>query len=99
MYARTHHRAVTGAMAGAPQRNAQFSRRIADLQPRVDSLGQRVAVARSRQAEYLASLAVHELQAQKDRLAEYAAQARYALAALYDRGTATIVAPADGAAP
>ncbi len=97
--ARTHHRAVTGAMAGAPQRNTQFSRRIAELQPRVDSLGQRVAVARSRQAEYLASLAVHELQAQKDRLAEYAAQARYALAALYDRGTATIVAPADGATP
>ncbi|HYC09871.1 MAG TPA: hypothetical protein VEC10_09555, partial [Steroidobacteraceae bacterium] len=34
---------------------------------------------------YLARLAVHELEQQKDRLAAYQVQARFALATMYDR--------------
>jgi hypothetical protein len=44
-------------------------------------------------------LAVRELEAQKARLAEYSVQARYALAALYDRAAASALPPATGAAP
>jgi hypothetical protein len=87
--ARTRHRAVTQAMAALPARNADFATRIAALQPRVAGLTLRVADARQRQGEYLARLAIEELRSQQARLAEYSVQARYALAALYDRGTGT----------
>ncbi len=96
---RTRYRAVTEAMAAVPERNEEFTARIASLQPRLGDLVQRVAAARLRQGEYLASLAVGELEAQKARLAEYSVQAGYALAALYDRATAATVAPAGGVSP
>lgn len=86
--ARTRSRAASEALAGMPARNDAFEERIAKLAPRVAELEQRVAVLRSRQAEYLASLAVGELEAQQARLAEYSLQARYALATLYDRAIA-----------
>ena len=86
--ARTRTRAATQALEGMPARNDAFEARIADLAPRVTELEQRVAALRERQAEYLASLAVNELEAQKARLAEYSLQARYALATLYDRASA-----------
>jgi hypothetical protein len=38
-----------------------------------------------RQTDYLAQLAVHELDEQKTRLAAYQVQARFALASMYDR--------------
>lgn len=101
--ARTHLRAVTDAMKSVPARNAAFAARIAELGPRVEALRQRLAVVRQRQGEYLAELAVSELEAQKARLAEYSVQARYALAALYDRAAAPqarppVTRPASGAA-
>jgi septal ring factor EnvC (AmiA/AmiB activator) len=96
---RTRYRAVTEAMAAVPERNEEFTARIASLQPQLGDLVQRVAAARLRQGEYLASLAVGELEAQKARLAEYSVQAGYALAALYDRATAATVAPAGGVSP
>lgn len=86
--ARTRTRAVTEALEGMPAANDAFEARIAALAPRVAGLEQRVAEMRGRQAEYLASLAVAELEAQKTRLAEYSLQARYALATLYDRASA-----------
>jgi hypothetical protein len=87
--ARTRTRAVTQALEGMPERNDAFEARIAALAPRVAGLEQRVAALRGRQAEYLASLAVNELESQKARLAEYSLQARYALATLYDRASAS----------
>lgn len=86
--ARTRFRSVSEAMSAMPGRNDTFATRIAALRPRVEGLSLRVAAARQRQGEYLASLAIEELESQKTRLAEYSIQARYALAALYDRGTA-----------
>jgi hypothetical protein len=94
--ARTRSRAAGEALAGIPARNDAFEARIAALAPRLATLEQRVAALRGRQAEYLASLAVTELTAQKARLAEYSLQARYALATMYDRAAAGDVA---GAAP
>jgi hypothetical protein len=86
--ARTRQRAATSALAGMPARDDAFEARIATLAPRVAELEQQVARLRGRQAEYLASLAVSELEAQQGRLAEYSLQARYALATLYDRASA-----------
>jgi len=94
--ARTRYRAVTEASANVPQRNDEFAGRIEALRPRVDSLGVRVAALRAKQGRYLADLAIRELEAQQARLREYSVQARYALAALYDRATAAAVAPATG---
>jgi hypothetical protein len=94
---RTSYRAVTESMHAVPARNDEFANRILALQPRVADLEQRVVAVRQRQGEYLAALAVRELESQKIRLAEYSVQARYALASLYDRGTAPL--PASGALP
>jgi prefoldin subunit 5 len=97
--ARTRYRAVTEAMRDVPERNDEFAGRIQALQPRVAGLQQRLQAVRQRQGEYLAALAIRELESQKARLAEYSVQARYALAALYDRGATATPAPAAGAAP
>lgn len=99
--ARTRYRAVTEAAAGVPARNDAFAARIEALRPRVDALGLRVASLREKQGRYLADLAVRELEAQQARLREYSIQARYALAAIYDRATAANAVPAspDRAAP
>lgn len=86
--ARTRWRAANDALAAMPLRNDVFEERIAGLTPRIAELEQRVAVLRGQQAEYLASLAVRELEAQQARLTEYSLQARYALATLYDRAMA-----------
>jgi tetratricopeptide (TPR) repeat protein len=96
---RTRLRAVTEAMATVPARDAGYSQRIATLQRRVEQLAGRVAAARRRQGEYLAALAIEELEAQQSRLADYTLQARYALAVLYDRGLTKGGATAEGAAP
>lgn len=98
--ARTKYRSVTESMGTVPAHNDEFAGRIVALQPRLASLEERVAAVRQRQGEYLAALAVRELEAQKARLAEYSVQARYALAALYDRAAASALPPATtGAAP
>lgn len=95
--ARTRSRAAGSALESVPARNALFEARIEAIGPRIGLLEQRVADLRGRQADYLASLAVAELEAQKARLAEYSLQARYALATLYDRAAVATGAP--GATP
>jgi len=87
--ARTRHRAVTSAIASEPARNEEFTERIAALRPRIEALSGRVAAVRERQGRLLAELAVRQLEAQRARLDEYSVQARYALAALYDRALAS----------
>ena len=44
-----------------------------------------MAVVEQKQGEYLAQIAVAELDQQKNRLATYQVQARFALASMYDR--------------
>ena len=97
--ARTRLRDVTEAMTAVPARYEELSRRIATLQPRVERLAGLVAAARQRQGEYLAALAIEELEAQQARLADYTLQARYALAVLHDRGLAESGAAGKDAAP
>jgi len=76
---------VEKARKSAPTSTGDFAQRIASLRQRIDALQARLASVREKQNGYLADLAVRELEAQKDRLATYQIQARYALASMYDR--------------
>jgi tetratricopeptide (TPR) repeat protein len=86
--ARTRETASGHARVGAPERNAVLGRRVGTLAPRVDVLMLRVENAKGVQAGRLADIAVRELEEQRKRLDEYAIQARYALATIYDRAAA-----------
>jgi hypothetical protein len=68
-----------------PTNTGEFAARIAALQARIIALQGRLVSTRQRQNDYLAGLAVQQLEEQKARLAAYRIQARYELAAMYDR--------------
>jgi hypothetical protein len=68
-----------------PARTEEFARRVATLQPRIDGLSARLEATGQAQNRYLASIAIKELESQKQRLASYSLQARFALAAIYDK--------------
>ena len=70
-----------------PARTEEFARRVATLQPRIGTLSARLATAADSQNRYLASVAIRELESQKERLAAYSLQARFALASIYDRAS------------
>lgn len=76
-----------------PAQTARFAAHVAQLQPRIAELGQRVAAAAEAHDRYLAAIAVRELEAQKERLAAYSLQARFALASIYDRASAAGAVP------
>jgi len=86
---------------GMPSDTEAFATRVAALKPRIDALGIRLASASQAQGQYLAAIAVNELETQKERLASYQLQARFALAAIYDRAAnpAPAAAPAPGNPP
>ena len=71
-------------MRTEPLRFGEFSDRVYGLSPRIDGMKARVADAMADQHAFLRSIAVGELQAQKQRLDIYTVQARFALAAIYD---------------
>jgi hypothetical protein len=85
---------VERAREDYPARTEQFAQRVSDLQPRIAGLNTRLAMAAESQNRYLADVAVRELESQKQRLAAYSLQARFALASIYDR--ASSAAPASG---
>lgn len=80
-------RSVDQAMVRQPAVFEQFNLRVASLSPRIDSILSRVERAMSRQRQFLQVIAVDELEAQKNRLETYTVQARFALAAIYDRSS------------
>jgi len=88
---------VQRARGSVPQNTGEFAARIAALRARIDALRGRLGSASTLQAEYLEALAEQELVAQKERLAAYQVQARFALADIYDRAASP--APAGPAAP
>ena len=87
--ARTRETASGRAREGAPEKNAALARRVERVSPRIDTLAVRVEEAKAAQGRRLADIAVRELEDQRKRLDEYAVQARYALATIYDRTAAT----------
>lgn len=76
---------VQRARQSVPTNNGEFAARVAALKTRIDALQGRMAAVEQKQGEYLAQVAVAELDQQKNRLATYQVQARFALASMYDR--------------
>ena len=73
------------AQRDEPARFDQFALRIVELDKRIEALIPLVAALSKEQQGALQELAVAELVRQKDRLAAYSTQARFAVAQLYDR--------------
>jgi hypothetical protein len=68
----------------APRQTEGFESRVGGLGRRMSDLQPRIEAAAAAQEQVLAAIAVQELEAQKARLANYASQAQFALATLYD---------------
>ena len=77
-------RQIDESMRNQPVEFAGFSARVYGLEPRIESMKIRIEDQLMAQRAYLQSIAVGELQAQKERLDVYTIQARFALAAIYD---------------
>ncbi len=78
------YRQIDEAVREQTQRFADLGDRVHGLAPRVEGMKMRVEDTLSMQRAFLQTIAVGELQAQKDRLDIYTIQARFALAAIYD---------------
>ncbi|HZE92757.1 MAG TPA: hypothetical protein VE029_13770 [Rhizobacter sp.] len=76
--------ALAQAQHDEPLRFDAFAARIAELDPRIKALIPRVAALGQEQQQAVQELAVAELERQKERLAAYTVQARFAVAQLYD---------------
>ena len=90
---------VERARKNMPVNTGEFADRVTSLRQRIDALQVRLAAAEEQQSAYLARLAVHELEQQKERLAAYQVQARFALATMYDRAASAQAAHGKPPAP
>jgi hypothetical protein len=79
---------IDTTVEGIPQSVLDFDSRIALLKPKLDQMQRKLQLAQERHADYLQGLAYGEMQAQRERLMTYRAQARFALASIYDRMSA-----------
>jgi hypothetical protein len=89
--ARNREQLVDLAGTTAPRNTAGFASQVRELAERVERIGPRIDAASQAQERVLASIAIRELETQKRRLASYATQAQFALAAIYDGATAGVV--------
>jgi tetratricopeptide (TPR) repeat protein len=78
---------VRQARVGTPLTTGGYASRVAALRARIDELQQRLAEVAEKQNGFLQEIAVRELEAQKQRIETYQVQARYELAAIYDRAS------------
>jgi tetratricopeptide (TPR) repeat protein len=76
---------VRQAREGTPLTTGGYAAKVAAVRARIDQLHDRLADVAERQNEFLQSLAIHELEGQRQRIETYQVQARYELAAIYDR--------------
>jgi hypothetical protein len=83
---------VERARAETPAATGDFALRVATIAPRIERLSAQLAQARHRQSEYLAGIAIAELESQQARLATYSRQAEFALATIYDRASTATTA-------
>ncbi len=77
-------RKIDESMRRQPVEFAELSQRVAAVLPRIEAMQSRLEDQMAMQRSYLRSIAIDELDAQKERLAAYTVQARFALAAIYD---------------
>jgi len=83
--AREHDTSLARAQQEEPKRFDEFAARIAELDARLRAMTPRVATLIAEQQQYVQDLAVAALVEQKDRLASYGTQARFAVAQIYDK--------------
>ncbi len=83
--ARRRYTELAQARLTEPARFERFAERIVELTRRLHALTPRVAALLEAQRDYVQELAVAELQHEKERLAAYTTQARFAVAQIYDR--------------
>ena len=76
---------VKQARAGMPTNTGAFATRVQTLRARMDDLQARLSALAEKQNRYLQDLAVEELGRQKQRIETYQVQARFELAAIYDK--------------
>jgi hypothetical protein len=95
--ARQRHHAVATAAAEWPEEFSGLTVRIEGLRPRVETLLQSTDTALIAQRAHLERVAVEALEAQRERLNTYMVQARFSLAAIYDRAAANADAGAGAA--
>lgn len=91
--------AVDDARVNEPARLVDFDERVVNLAPRIDGMLANLELSMARQREFLHGLAIKELRDQQKRLETYTVQARFALAAVYDRATAARTELPDGEQP
>ena len=77
-------RKIDDTMRLEPGRFQEIADRVYGLESRIDGMKYRVGEKLAQQRAFLQSIAVGELQDQKQRLDVYTVQARFALAAIYD---------------
>ena len=77
--------ALAQAQRDEPARIEAFAKRIAALDPMLQAMLPKIAALSREQQGVVQDIAVAELTRQKERLAVYATQARFAVAQLYDR--------------
>lgn len=77
-------RQIDETMRNEPLRFEALSQRVNGLAPRIEGMKIRLEDKLADQRAFLRTIAVGELQAQKQRLDIYTVQARFALAAIYD---------------
>jgi len=92
--AETRREALQRAQARMPERFAEFDRRIDSLSVRVGRLRAEVDAAAREEGRHLAEVAAAELTRRRDQVTSLIAQARFAVAQIYDQSLA-----AQGKAP
>jgi tetratricopeptide (TPR) repeat protein len=91
--------AVKQARQDMPSADAGFAGRVAAMESRIAALQRRLDDLSEQQNRYLQVLAIRELEAQKQRIEIYQIQARYELAAIYDKTSDKAVRPQPKANP
>jgi len=89
------------AQRDEPARFDQFAQRIAAISQSLNAMIPRIATLQQEQQLAVQGIAIDQLSHEKELLTQYATQARFALAQLYDRGTGHTVpkTEADHATP
>jgi hypothetical protein len=83
--ARRREAALAEAQREEPARHERFAARIGGLEQRIRALIPRVVALQREQQGQVQEMAIAELTGQKERLAAYTTQARFAVAQLFDR--------------
>ena len=87
--ARRRHTLLDRTMEQVPQRTERYSERVEEMAPRLQAMLARCKESDEAQRNLLERLAIAQLEEQKLRLSQYALQAQFALASIYDHAAVT----------